>query len=127
MEERIMISAFIPHRFDGAIAQEVFDGAITQEVLDGVITQEVADTDVTQATDVFESDLTLPSKRTLHAPKAEAGYLKTARRIFLEGTSFSAPVDAVVSGARTIEEWCDCLRQLRLEYGVHAHRHGDNP
>jgi hypothetical protein len=104
MEYKIMISSFIPQRYEGVIGQE----PKVEEV------------------GINEHELITISTRTLHAPKAEAGYLKTARRLFLEGTSFSAPVDAVISGARTIEEWCDCLRQLRLEYGVHAHRHGDS-
>jgi hypothetical protein len=94
-----MISSFIPDRFDGVIGQ---------------------------AANLPEVEFSPISRRTLHTPKAEAGYLKTARRMFLEGTSFTSPVDAVSNGVRTIEEWCDCLRQLRLEYGVHAHHHGDN-
>ncbi len=103
-----MISSFIPERFTGVIGQVISDSLTEQK------------------TNLTETDFASISRRTLHTPKAEGGYLKTARRMFLEGTPFTSPFDAVSNGARTIEEWCDCLRQLRLEYGVHAHHHGDN-
>ncbi len=36
-------------------------------------------------------------------------YGELARQEFLKGTRFRTPVDAVESGARSIEDWCDCL------------------
>ena len=36
-------------------------------------------------------------------------YGEIARQEFLKGTKFRTPVDAVESGARSIEDWCDCL------------------
>jgi hypothetical protein len=52
------------------------------------------------------------------------GYLHAARLQFLEGTLFRAPVEAVESGAKSIQEWCDCLASARLEYRVNAHLYG---
>jgi hypothetical protein len=40
-------------------------------------------------------------------------YGELARREFLKGTTFRTPVDAVESGARSIEDWCDCLATHR--------------
>jgi hypothetical protein len=53
------------------------------------------------------------------------GYLHAANRRFLEGTSFRTPVEAVEAGAKSIQEWCDCLASARLEYRVNAHLYGD--
>jgi hypothetical protein len=40
-------------------------------------------------------------------------YMKLARRDFLEGTSFRTPVDAVESGVRKIEDWCETVSIYR--------------
>jgi hypothetical protein len=40
-------------------------------------------------------------------------YMKLARQEFLEGTRFRTPVDAVESGARKIEDWCDLVSIYR--------------
>jgi hypothetical protein len=40
-------------------------------------------------------------------------YMRLARQEFLEGTSFRTPVDAVESGARKIEDWCDLVSVYR--------------
>lgn len=40
-------------------------------------------------------------------------YMKLARKEFLEGTKFRTPVDAVESGARKIEDWCDLVSIYR--------------
>ena len=40
-------------------------------------------------------------------------YMKLARQDFLEGTAFRTPVDAVESGVRKIEDWCDLVSIYR--------------
>ena len=40
-------------------------------------------------------------------------YGELARQEFLKGTKFRTPVDAVESGTRSIEDWCDCLATHR--------------
>lgn len=53
------------------------------------------------------------------------GYLHAASVQFLEGTTCRSPVEAVESGAKSIQEWCDCLALARLEYRVNAHLYGE--
>jgi hypothetical protein len=45
-------------------------------------------------------------------------YVKLARQEFLEGTRFRTPVDAVESGARKVEDWCDLVSLYRLKIGT---------
>jgi hypothetical protein len=45
-------------------------------------------------------------------------YGELARQEFLKGTTFRTPVDAVESGARSIEAWCDCLTAHRQSQRV---------
>ena len=45
-------------------------------------------------------------------------YGELARQGFLKGTKFRTPVDAVESGARSIEDWCDCLATHRQSQRV---------
>ena len=45
-------------------------------------------------------------------------YLQQARDVFLEGSTFRSPVDAVAAGERSIEEWCNCLNRVRMVYGM---------
>jgi hypothetical protein len=45
-------------------------------------------------------------------------YLQQARDVFLEGSRFRSPVDAVASGERSIDEWCNCLNRVRVMYGM---------
>jgi hypothetical protein len=40
-------------------------------------------------------------------------YMTRAKRRFLEGTRFRAPIDAVLAGARTLEEWTLVLAEER--------------
>jgi hypothetical protein len=40
-------------------------------------------------------------------------YMKLARNDFLNGTKFRTPVEAVESGARKIEDWCDLVSVYR--------------
>jgi hypothetical protein len=40
-------------------------------------------------------------------------YMKLAKQDFLEGTTFRTPVEAVESGARKIEDWCDLVSIYR--------------
>ena len=65
-----------------------------------------------------QSPLSLPLAakpgRPARRPRAET-YIYLAHQMFLEGTNFQAPVDAVEAGAKTIEDWSDCLTQARLE------------
>ena len=46
-------------------------------------------------------------------------YHKLAAKNFLAGTSFRIPVLAVEAGIKTIEEWCDCLREARERVSQH--------
>lgn len=45
-------------------------------------------------------------------------YGELARQEFLKGTKFRTPVDAVDSGVRSIEDWCDCLATHRQSQRV---------
>jgi hypothetical protein len=45
-------------------------------------------------------------------------YGELARQEFLKGTKFRTPVDAVESGVRSIEDWCDCLAVHRQSQRV---------
>jgi hypothetical protein len=40
-------------------------------------------------------------------------YAKRARKRFCKGTCFVAPVDLVLTGKCTLEEWADILREER--------------
>ena len=40
-------------------------------------------------------------------------YIQRASRIFLLGTRYRSPADAVEAGERTLEEWTDTLNRLR--------------
>jgi hypothetical protein len=40
-------------------------------------------------------------------------YIQRASRIFLLGTRYQYPAQAVEAGIRTLEEWTDTLNQLR--------------
>ena len=40
-------------------------------------------------------------------------YAQRARKLFCKDTGFAAPVDVVLSGKRTLEEWADVLAQER--------------
>jgi hypothetical protein len=48
--------------------------------------------------------------------RSSEDYGKIARIDFLRGTKFRTPVEAVESGARSIEDWCDCLAAHRQKY-----------
>ena len=49
------------------------------------------------------------------AGMAKGNYLAEAKRRFLEGTDFRAPIDAVEAGVRTDQDWCDVLAAVRAE------------
>jgi hypothetical protein len=40
-------------------------------------------------------------------------YITRAKRRFLEGTSYRAPVEAVTRGRRTLEQWVEILNEER--------------
>jgi hypothetical protein len=40
-------------------------------------------------------------------------YAKRARKLFCKGTCFVAPIDVVLSGKRTLEDWAAVLAQER--------------
>jgi hypothetical protein len=43
-------------------------------------------------------------------------YLASASRMFLEGLAHTTPLAAVISGERSLREWCDCLNYARFLY-----------
>jgi hypothetical protein len=45
--------------------------------------------------------------------KNDYKYAKRARKLFCKGTCFTAPVDLVLSGKRTLEDWASVLEQER--------------
>ena len=49
-------------------------------------------------------------------------YMKLVRKKFLEGTKFRTPVDAVESGARKIEDWCDMVSIYRQKIATREDR-----
>jgi hypothetical protein len=53
------------------------------------------------------------------------GYTRDARRKFLEGTNFSSPAEAVESGIRSTQQWCDCLELARHEFRINSNLYGD--
>jgi hypothetical protein len=82
------------------------------------------------ATYLEPTQIRLPSNRPISIRQKRRlarseGYLHAANRRFLEGTTFRTPVEAVEAGAKSIQEWCDCLANARLEYRVNAHLYGE--
>jgi hypothetical protein len=62
-------------------------------------------------------------RRRIHPPEEQMRrkfqeYGELARREFLKGTRFRTPVEAVERGARSIEDWCDCLAAHRQSQRV---------
>ncbi len=53
-------------------------------------------------------------------------YLELARQEFLEGTTSNIPAEAVESGERLIEQWCDCVESHRREYFDLTDKRGAN-
>jgi hypothetical protein len=55
-----------------------------------------------------------------HAFMANHGakYLREATQVFLFNSSFKTPAEAVEAGVRSVSEWCDCLNQTRVFYGL---------
>ena len=51
-------------------------------------------------------------------PRSKTNYLSRARETFLENLSFCTPIEAVDAGARSIQDWCDCLNETRAKYGL---------
>jgi hypothetical protein len=51
-------------------------------------------------------------------PRSKTNYLSRARETFLENLPFGTPIEAVDSGVRSIQEWCDCLNETRAKYGL---------
>jgi hypothetical protein len=56
--------------------------------------------------------------QALHMPRSKTNYLSRARETFLENLSFGTPIEAVDAGARSIQDWCDCLNETRAQYGL---------
>jgi hypothetical protein len=56
--------------------------------------------------------------QALHMPRSKTNYLSRARETFLENLPFGTPIEAVDSGVRSIQEWCDCLNETRAKYGL---------
>jgi hypothetical protein len=51
-------------------------------------------------------------------PRSKTNYLSRARETFLENLPFGTPIEAVDSGERSIQDWCDCLNETRARYGL---------
>jgi hypothetical protein len=49
-------------------------------------------------------------------------YMRLARQKLLEGTTFRTPVDAVESGTRKIEDWCDLVSIYRQKIATPEER-----
>lgn len=56
--------------------------------------------------------------QAFHMPRSKTNYLSRARETFLENLSFCTPIEAVDAGARSIQDWCDCLNETRARYGL---------
>lgn len=56
-------------------------------------------------------------KSTRSGRSDKGNYLQEAKRVFLEGSRFTSPVDAVEAGERTISDWCDTLALIRSRHG----------
>jgi hypothetical protein len=56
--------------------------------------------------------------QALYMPRSKTNYLSRARETFLENLPFGTPIEAVDSGVRSIQEWCDCLNETRARYGL---------
>jgi hypothetical protein len=55
--------------------------------------------------------------------KRMPAYLKRAKKRFLAGLWYSSPVEAVIAGKRTLEEWVDVVAQERdLEIEIKSGR-----
>jgi hypothetical protein len=48
--------------------------------------------------------------------KNDYKYAKRARKLFCKGTGFITPIDVVLSGKRTLEDWAAVLAQERDLY-----------
>jgi hypothetical protein len=63
-------------------------------------------------------------KLELHSVNMDTGmnepYLASASRMFLEGSTHASPMAAVISGERSLREWCDCLAFARFLYSDKA-------
>ena len=46
----------------------------------------------------------------------QPAYLKSASRMFLEGSTHATPILAVMAGERSLREWCECLNYARFLY-----------
>ena len=53
-------------------------------------------------------------------------YLQQAQQEFLEGTGCNVPAEAVESGERLIEQWCDCVESHRRDYFDLTDKRGAN-
>jgi hypothetical protein len=49
-----------------------------------------------------------------HNTAMNEAYLASASRMFLEGSTHTTPMAAVVAGERSLREWCDCLNYARF-------------
>ncbi len=60
-------------------------------------------------------------------PKRVPVYLQNAKKRFLKGLWYSAPIDAVLAGKRSLEDWVDIVAQeheLELERAREARKFG---
>ena len=60
--------------------------------------------------------VTLRLKIEWHCLRMNEAYLASASRMFLEGSTHSTPMAAVMAGERSLREWCECLSYARFLY-----------
>ena len=51
-----------------------------------------------------------------HNAAMSEAYLTSASRMFLEGSTHTTPMAAVLAGERSLHEWCECLNYARFLY-----------
>ena len=51
-----------------------------------------------------------------HSLCMNEAYLASASRMFLEGSTHTTPMAAVIAGERSLREWCECLNYARFLY-----------
>jgi hypothetical protein len=51
-------------------------------------------------------------------PNSSQQYLREAHQVFLQGSSFKTPAEAVEAGIKSIVDWCECLNQIRREHAL---------
>jgi transposase-like protein len=74
--------------------------------------------------EAFESKKTKLQGYALRKARSE-GYTRIAKQMFLEGTPYRSPAEAVEMGVKSAQQWCDCLEMARDEFRVNSHIYND--